>query len=167
MTKGSTSLRLKSIRAEEKACRIAWSRSRGAELGAHVHHNAAFEQLSDPYQDRMDYILAFKPERERALRLRLFRPVPSAALTPELRVIQRKIQALERKITAVVDQPFWISGVKFEDLCDRLRTIRSEMSASALSLPVREYHDRFCALGARCPWNGRSIFPDDYKLGNV
>jgi hypothetical protein len=67
-------MKLKSIAAEEAACRKAWGR-KSVGMAWHLHHKMLVEDLSEPASNRIDYILSGKPKCERALRLRLFRPV--------------------------------------------------------------------------------------------
>ena len=66
---------LKSIEEEAADCRRAFE---GVEIGGlvlHCHHEVLSERLSEPAEHRIAYILDYKLEHERALRLRLFRPV--------------------------------------------------------------------------------------------
>ncbi len=67
-------MKLGTIKQEEAKCRKAFS---GVKTGALVqlcHHDTLVEFLTEPPENRIDYILNEKPNKERALRLRLFRP---------------------------------------------------------------------------------------------
>ena len=78
--KKSKKLQLGSIEDEAKACREAF---KGIKIGAfvlHCHHEILGESLLEDAENRIRYILTQKPEHERALRLRLFRPVPDSQL---------------------------------------------------------------------------------------
>jgi len=77
-------MNLKSIAEEEADCRAAFV---GIAVGAfvlHCHHNSLLEVLTEPAENRINYILCDKPEVEQALRLRLFRPVSPEHTGPEL-----------------------------------------------------------------------------------
>ena len=77
-------MNLKSIAEEEADCRAAFV---GIAVGAfvlHCHHNSLLEVLTEPEENRINYILCDKPEAEQALRLRLFRPVSPEHTGPEL-----------------------------------------------------------------------------------
>src|SRR5574337_90762 len=69
-------LKLGTIEDEAYACRAAWAAMPDAEYGVHIHHGFLAEDLSEPIENRINYILSDKPENERALRLRLMRPIP-------------------------------------------------------------------------------------------
>ena len=73
-------MKLRSIAAEEAACRKAWKGKRVGTWAWHLHHQQLVERLTEPAKNRIDYILSDKPVGERALRLRLFRPVKSKVL---------------------------------------------------------------------------------------
>ena len=81
------SLQLKSVEEELKDCRDAWEKSRYYKVnrsdyfhgglvkyGVHIHHEELAERTVY-IEDRIQYILRNKPFEERALRLRLMRPV--------------------------------------------------------------------------------------------
>ena len=71
---------LKLIEEEAEDCRKAFE---GVEIGSlvlHCHHEVLSERLSESAGNRIAYILDHKPRNERALRLRLFRPVSQDAI---------------------------------------------------------------------------------------
>ena len=68
-------LKLSTIDEEAAACRTAWAAMPDAEYGVHIHHTGLAEPVSEPIKKRITYILNNKPENERALRLRLMRPI--------------------------------------------------------------------------------------------
>ena len=73
-------MKLKSIEKEAADCRKAF---KGFPVGGyvlHCHHEIIGETLCEAAENRIAYILTQKPENERALRLRLFRPVPEKEL---------------------------------------------------------------------------------------
>lgn len=74
-----TALALKTIEEEAADCRAAWAAQPEATAGIHIHHETVAEELTEPIERRIDYILAEKPKAEQALRLRLMRPATAAA----------------------------------------------------------------------------------------
>ena len=70
-----TSIKIKSINEELKACKKAFTSNPEAEFAWTCHHAVLVEHLTEPYQNRIEYIMTEKPESERAVRLRNFRPV--------------------------------------------------------------------------------------------
>ena len=74
--------KLRSIADEAAACRKANAKTKVGDWLWHLHHETLAEQLTEPVEHRIAYILAHKPEAERALRLRLMRPVKSRVVAP-------------------------------------------------------------------------------------
>jgi Skp family chaperone for outer membrane proteins len=79
-------IKVGTIEQEEARCRRAF---RSVNVGALVHcchHAIHFEHLTEPWENRVNYILREKPQHERAVRLRWFRPVAKnqiAKMSPE------------------------------------------------------------------------------------
>ena len=73
-------MKLGTIKEEAAACRAAWASHPKAKYGTHIHHEIVAENLTEPIENRIAYILSGKPKHEQALRLRLMRPVAAAAL---------------------------------------------------------------------------------------
>ena len=68
-------MKILSIQEELAACRKAWSDNPTATWAWCCHHETHIEPLTEPAENRIAYILSNKPENERAIRLRNFRPV--------------------------------------------------------------------------------------------
>jgi hypothetical protein len=73
-------LKLGTIAEEAATCREAFKGYAVGGLVLHCHHEKLFEYLVEPAENRIAYILQDKPESERALRLRLFRPLRQETL---------------------------------------------------------------------------------------
>ena len=71
----SSKLKLGTIAEEAAACRKAFEGFEVGGLVMHCHHYLIAERLREPAKSRISYILNTKDPQERALRLRLFRPV--------------------------------------------------------------------------------------------
>jgi hypothetical protein len=73
---------LKSIEEEAADCRAAFAGRDYVPGGpmvlvAHLHHEIEYEPLTEPIENRIEYILIGKAQHERALRLHVMRPIPS------------------------------------------------------------------------------------------
>jgi hypothetical protein len=97
----------------------------------HIHHEIIGEPLTEPLQNRLDYIAKYKPEPERELRLRLIAPV--TAPEPE-----EVVKAWAAYVTArAAYDKAWAAYV----------TARADWLTSI--------HDTDCpaAIAGTCPWN--------------
>ena len=79
---------LGTIDEEAALCRKACADLKVGDYVWHCHHETLFEALTEPVKYRIAYILAEKPTRERAARLRLLRPGP-----PELAALYADYRA--------------------------------------------------------------------------
>jgi hypothetical protein len=64
----------RTIKQAEKECREAWSENPST-YGWCVHHSTEVERLTEPIENRINYILANKPRNEIVTRLDNLRPV--------------------------------------------------------------------------------------------
>lgn len=166
-------LKLNSIDEEAFACRKAFQ---GVKIGAlvlHCHHTDPAETLIEDAEYRIQHILEYKPEHERALRLRLFRPVSENQLKADAKwketYLKRK-EAAARWQEAYITWSEWsearekwlangdgITGkaewqeqnANFENRLANLMELDAKLENLA--------HEKLCVAG--CPWNGRTIFP--------
>lgn len=132
------------IEQEAAACREAWRGSKVGDLAWHCHHEKLWEPLSEPAENRIAYILSAKPEKEQALRLRLFRPVKSAAVATELKAYDAAVVPEQKAYDAAV-----ASARKAYDAA--VATAWKAYDAAVAPEHAEECHG--------CPWNGRTIFP--------
>ena len=131
---------LLSIDEEAAACRAAFAAIPDAKCAVHLHHEEPVEALNEPAENRIHYILAEKPVAERALRLRLFRPVTAPALAEYQRVSDPAWAEYERVNAAAL--------AEYERVRDTALAECQRVSAPA--------HAAFCVPG--CPFDGKSIF---------
>jgi hypothetical protein len=134
---------LKSIDDEAAACRAAWAAMPEAQYAAHLHHEVACEPLSEPIENRIAYILREKPEAERALRLRLMRPVTATASAEYERVRAPALAEYER-----VRATAW---AEYERVKATAWAEYERVMATA--------HLLICSVYG-CPFDGRTIFPE-------
>ena len=65
--------------AATKRCRAAFAKHPKARWAWCCHHAVLYEYLSEPAENRIQYILSYKPVDEQVVRLNNFRPVTNAA----------------------------------------------------------------------------------------
>jgi len=63
------------IEEERVDCVAAWMANSNATFAFNFHHGVHAESLPEPWEMRVAFTLSDKPENERAVRLRNFRPV--------------------------------------------------------------------------------------------
>ena len=101
----------------------------------HVHHERLCEVLTEPIQNRIDYIKSSKPKNEVKTRLRLLKPVQHPEKLP------REWLEADAKRRKEADREAYVKW----------------MEADAKYLPqIETLHKKECP---NCPWNGRKIFP--------
>ena len=151
----SQKLKLNSIEEEAKACRNAFE---GVQIGAlviHCHHEILSEILTQPAEDRIFCILSVKLEHEKALRLRLFRPVNQKHLPRELQKAYLDWQvanAVRHKAAAdiLVTYAVWEKACAVYDKA-------TAVWVKAAAVWLNKIHARICK---NCPWDGSTIFPE-------
>ena len=120
----------------------------------HIHHGELLEWNTEPIKNRREYIKAEKPIHERALRLRLLKPVKG-------------------KLPAAIGKA-WAAYCKAqEDYCWRKSAPRIESrylyqeSRRAHNKVLYHHKKEIEALHAKecpdCPWDGKTIFPEETK----
>ena len=68
-------MKLGTIEQEAAACRKAFAKSKVGDWAWHIHHTELCEKITEPIENRIQCILTQKAEHERAIRLRLMRPI--------------------------------------------------------------------------------------------
>ena len=135
-------IKLKSIKAEAEACKKAWKGMKVGTRAVHCHHETMTEELTEVATNRINYILAEKPLKEQALRLRLFRPVKGPAWD--------EYQEVTR--------PAWKT---YEDITGQaLKTYEDiEVQAWKTYKDIKGPAHKLICKEKNCPWNGKTIFP--------
>ncbi len=150
-------LTLKSIEEEAAACREAF---KGFPVGGyvlHCHHDQPVEVLWEDAEHRVTHILTQKPENERALRLRLFRPVSEKELKADAErkkagAEPQKADAEWKKVVAELQKAD--AEWKKADAAWKKASVEWKKADAALGVLI---HAHFCVPD--CPWNGKTIFP--------
>lgn len=151
---------LRSIAEEATACRAAWAAAPNATFAWHCHHELIVEPLAESAESRIAYILWAKPTREKALRLRLFRPILGAlpetvnkawAAYDWARAAYDEARAAYIKAWAAADKA-WAAYDKARAAADKARAAYDKARAAYDWAPL---HAIECP---NCPWDGRTIF---------
>jgi hypothetical protein len=151
---------LLSIAKEEAACRAAFAAAPKATSAWHVHHEVLAERLEFTPAERIAHILD-KPKAERALRLRLFRPMsardaaalasPLAAYVAARASAQAAYDAARASAQAAYDAALASPLAAY----DAARASARAAYVAALASALASAHSAACP---GCPWDGRSIF---------
>ena len=72
---------MRTVKQAEKDCRAAWALRSDATHGWCIHHGKEWEELTEPIENRIDYILSYKAKTEQITRLDNMRPVSEASKT--------------------------------------------------------------------------------------
>jgi len=135
----------------------------------HVHHDVLAEPLTAPLQERLDYINKYKPEKERALRLRLIRPVRGSL--PAAYDMARTSSDTAQKAVNMAWKDYDSAWQAWDNVCSsrvdyHIRAnylkawgvYRTALAAynTARESAIEALHIIECP---DCPWNGQTIFP--------
>ena len=140
---------------EEEAalCRAAWD-AHPSKWGWHIHHEILCEEQLYPIEERIAYILTSKAPKERALRLRLLRPVIDDAMVPIWKTYDDAMAAIQK---TYADAMAAIQKTYDDAIAPIWKTYDDAIA------PIwKTYADAMAAIHARecpnCPWDGESIF---------
>ena len=134
---------LKSIEEEAEDCRARCAGMKIGDLILHCHHEVLCEALTEPVENRIDYILESKSDNP-ALRLRLMGPpIVDAAVLADAEL--SKADAELSKACA-----------EWSKACAELSKADAEWS--------KAYAPHYARLYPDSPWNGKTIFAGEFKL---
>ena len=133
----------RTVKQAETECRIAWEAHPEAEYGWCIHHDTEIERLMEPIENRIDYILKYKPEKERITRLDNLRPVLS------IEVISA------RKAYEEATAP---AGKVYEEATAPARKAYEEATAPAWKVFEEAIAPAHRQDVPNHTWNGKSIF---------
>lgn len=127
---------LQTVEQEAAACRAAWAAAPDATLAHGLHYGQHYEELFEPAENRIAYILTHKPEVQRPICLRYFRPCDEP-MSAQWRAARTK---------------WWTAGGVWAIGADWHDVYRQFIDAPE----VIAEHDR---LFPGCPWDGYTFFP--------
>jgi hypothetical protein len=166
---------IKSIAEELNDCKLAFEAYPDAKFAWTCHHSVLIEQLTEPWMNRVNYILNEKPENQQAVRLRNFRPVrvelPQKFIEGDkLRAEGDKLRAEGGKLWAEGDK-LWAEGGKLWDENNKLRAEGNKLLDEGNKLwaegnKLRAEGGKLWAEGDKLhdldwpdnTWNGEGIF---------
>jgi len=115
----------------------------------HCHHGILFEWVTD-YQARVYYIKNHKPEKERELRLKLFKMIPDDRIPSNL---MKAREAYNKAEEAYFDKAL---KVPYKALKAYMKAMEAYGKALKAYTPeMIKLHKELCP---DCPWDGESIF---------
>ena len=149
----------------------------------HIHHQVLAETSAN-IQERIDAIKSFKPENERAIRLRLMKPVKgvvkmSTKASARYKRLERQLDDAEKHLKTVKSVPASLNAKlaaarkalnALERKASNMRAdkYRTESKIRTLRYNMKNFKTRpdMKALEAlhkkecpNCPWDGKTIFP--------
>ena len=145
-----------SIKSELAACRAAFAvyeaeHGEPARYAHGLHHELAFEEITEPIENRITYILSAKPKKEQARRFANLRPVTAPAWAEYDKVtapawaeydkVTAPALAEYKKVTAAA----W---AEYEKVTAAAWAEYEKVTAAA--------HPLACPIPDTCTWNGRS-----------
>ena len=165
-------MKLLSIPKEAAACRAAFAAQPGATAALHVHHEIFAEPIIEPIEHRIAFILTVKPKHERALRLRLMRPLPpayddavivdaAAAATDAYDAAAEAAYAARVAAFAAAYDAEDAAYAAARAAADAARDDAYEAvigDAQAVIVAAQKQHDARCVPD--CPWNSKTIFSE-------
>jgi len=166
-------MKLKSIKKEAAACRKAFKGFKGKYV-VHCHHQKEYEELTEPAENRIAYILSDKDKGEQALRLRLFRPIKAPALAEykkitgtawaEFNKITGTALAEYNKITDTASAEYkkitgtaWAEYNKITDTASAEYNKITGTASAEYNKKILKAHKIICKE-KNCPWDGSNIF---------
>jgi len=154
----------------------------------HVHHDRLVEILTAPMQERIDFINKSKAERERPLRLRLFKLVKNQSLIASIDEAYKKATApayeAYKKARATADEAYEKAMALADEAYEKAMAPADEAYKKAMA-PADEAYEKAMAPAdeaykkaratayeayekaindlhekecRNCPWNGETIF---------
>ncbi|MCP4898866.1 MAG: hypothetical protein GY906_17990 [bacterium] len=129
----------------------------------HIHHKTLLEWNTEPIKNRREYIKEYKPKHERALRLRLLKPVkgklPAAVVKAGVAHAKAgaahakagaayvKAQGAHAKVWGAYDSAWYARDKARDTYVKAFHDHKEEIE----TLHAKECHN--------CPWDGETIFP--------
>ena len=147
-------MKLNSIAKEARACRAACAHSKVGDLMQLLHHGQLAEVLSEPVENRISYILNYKPKEEQALRLRMLRPWPGVVPQPLAEAYTARDEARTAYDEARARDEALTAYHKAYTIYDEARNAYNKARTAARPELERQHR----AAYPDSPWNGKTIF---------
>jgi len=141
----------------------------------HIHHEIICEPLTEPLQNRLDYIREHKPKREVETRLRLIAPVtvelPAALVKAGVAYVKAGAAYVKAGVAYSTARAAYVTALAAYDKAgaahDKAWAAYDKAQAAYLKArtdaapELERLHALDCpaALAGTCPWDGTTIFP--------
>ena len=137
---------MRTLNQAEKDCRAAWALRPDATHGWCIHHGREWEKLTEPIENRIDYILSYKAKTEQITRLDNMRPVSEASKTVVLSARKAHDEAIASAWKAY-DEAIAPAGKAYDEAVAPAGKAYDEVVAPAHKNDVPNH-----------TWNGKDIF---------
>ena len=137
---------MRTLNQAEKDCRAAWALRPDATHGWCIHHGKEWEELTEPIENRIDYILSYKAKTEQITRLDNMRPVSEASKT----VVLSARKAYDEAVA-----PAWKA---YNEATASARKAYNEATASAGKAYSEAIAPAHKTDVPNHTWNGKDIF---------
>ena len=137
---------MRTLNQAEKDCRAAWALRPDATHGWCIHHGKEWEELTEPIENRIDYILSSKVKTEQVTRLDNMRPMSEASKTVVLSAWKAYDEAIASAWKAY-DEAIAPAGKAYDEAVAPAEKAYNEATASAHKNDVPNH-----------TWNGKDIF---------
>ena len=119
----------------------------------HLHHKMLFETLTEPIENRINYIKEEKPEHERETRLSAMRILTPSEVKTIPKGVMKKYEAYDKAMEAYYKTEE--AYVKAREACEKAE----DAFVDACNTPAMiKWHKKVCKYKG-CPWNGETLFP--------
>jgi len=174
-----TYVKLGTIEEEAAACRAAFAAVQVGDWALFCHHNIIVEQLREPPENRISYILSEKPKNEQAARLHWFRPLPQTTADDyraNLKVLEddyrKKLEPIEDGYRAELKRLYNYYRAKLKVIDDDYRADLKTIEVgywAKLKVIDDDYRakckvfddDLIARYLPGCPWDGTTLFPKE------
>ena len=140
----------------------------------HVHHNVLIELLTEPIENRIEYIKKFKPKNEVKLRLKLLKVVKGElpkefveAWQKYYETWQKYVEVWQKYVEA--KQEYNEARRKYNEARRKYNKARQKHNEAWHEYieVCKKYESQILALHEKecpnCPWNGKTIFSKEVK----
>ena len=145
---------IQSIEEELAACRKAFQEAPEAKYAWCCHHSILLEPLTEPCENRIQYILENKEKAEQAVRFRNFRPLRIELPKEIIKAIAKYYEAIAKLSKA---------SAKYDEARDKLSKAYAEWNEALAKLnkALAKLNKGNKMLSSDWPdntWNGKNIF---------
>ena len=142
----------KQIDGALKRCRAAFAKYPNAKWAWCCHHEVIAEQLSEPAETRIRYILENKPRSELVARFNNFRPVRDEN---KFKPARAEYERVESPAWAEYERVTSPARAEYERVTSQAWAEYERVKSQAFKISLRNIYKQDVPIGT---WNGKSIF---------